>query len=206
MKVKLEEVERYERHVKMRLAFRFGVITVTDATQAVIRVRISLPDGRTSHGVAAEALARQMVREEPGIHRRAEPRPAPPVARPRHRALSRAGLRPRLRPVRRHLCRAAASAARRWASIRWWRPTGRRCSTARSSMRWAGPTGQSFAAMIAAQRSRHPRHVADARHRGCRPGAVPRRPEAGREHRRAPHGRPGRSADGGRPAGVGARQ
>ncbi len=34
MKVKLEEVERYERHVKMRLAFRFGVITVTDATQA----------------------------------------------------------------------------------------------------------------------------------------------------------------------------
>ena len=57
MKVKLEDVERFERHVKMRLAFRFGVITVTDATQAVIRVRISLPDGRTSHGVAAEALA-----------------------------------------------------------------------------------------------------------------------------------------------------
>ena len=57
MKVKLEEVERYERHVKMRLAFRFGVITVTDATQAVFKVRVSLADGQTSHGVAAEALA-----------------------------------------------------------------------------------------------------------------------------------------------------
>ncbi len=65
MKVKLEEVERYERHVKMRLAFRFGVITVTDATQAVIRVRISLPDGRPSHGVAAEALAAKWFEKSP---------------------------------------------------------------------------------------------------------------------------------------------
>jgi hypothetical protein len=65
MKVKLEEVERYERHVKMRLAFRFGVITVTDATQAVIRVRISLPDGRPSQGVAAEALAAKWFEKSP---------------------------------------------------------------------------------------------------------------------------------------------
>ena len=40
MKVKLEEVDRFERDVNMRLAFRFGVITVTDATQAVISVRV----------------------------------------------------------------------------------------------------------------------------------------------------------------------
>jgi len=65
MKVKLEEVERYERHVKMRLAFRFGVITVTDATQAVIKVRLSLTDGRTSHGVAAETLAAKWFEKSP---------------------------------------------------------------------------------------------------------------------------------------------
>jgi hypothetical protein len=65
MKVKLEEVERYERHVTMRLAFRFGVITVTDATQAVIRVRIALADGRTSEGVAAEALAAKWFEKSP---------------------------------------------------------------------------------------------------------------------------------------------
>src|SRR5258708_12084055 len=67
MKVKLEEVERYERHVKMRLAFRFGVITVTDATQAVIKVRVSLADGRTSHGVAAEALAAKWFEKSPAF-------------------------------------------------------------------------------------------------------------------------------------------
>jgi hypothetical protein len=65
MKIKLEEVERYERHVKMRLAFRFGMITVTDATQAVIRARITLPDGRSSHGVAAEALAAKWFEKSP---------------------------------------------------------------------------------------------------------------------------------------------
>jgi len=65
MKVKLEEVERYERPMKNRLAFRFGVITVTGGTQAVIRVRISLPDGRSSQGVAAEALAAKWFEKSP---------------------------------------------------------------------------------------------------------------------------------------------
>jgi hypothetical protein len=65
MKIKLEEVERYERPTKNRLAFRFGVITVTGGTQAVIRVRISLPDGRSSHGVAAEALAAKWFEKSP---------------------------------------------------------------------------------------------------------------------------------------------
>ncbi len=65
MKVRLENVERYERHVKLRLPFRFGVITVTDATQAVVRVRISLPDGRSGEGVAAEALAAGHEEPEP---------------------------------------------------------------------------------------------------------------------------------------------
>lgn len=56
-KVKVESVERFERDVKLRLPFRFGVITVTDATQAVIRVRVSLADGRSGTGIAAETLA-----------------------------------------------------------------------------------------------------------------------------------------------------
>ncbi len=56
-RVKLESVERYERDVRMRLPFRFGVTTVTHATQAVIRATIALPDGRRATGVAAESLA-----------------------------------------------------------------------------------------------------------------------------------------------------
>ncbi len=65
MKVKLEDVERYERPTKMRLAFRFGVITVTEGIQAVIRARISLPDGRSTQGVAAEALAAKWFEKSP---------------------------------------------------------------------------------------------------------------------------------------------
>jgi len=65
MKIKLEEVERYERPMTMRLAFRFGVITVTGGIQAVIRVRISLPDGRSGEGVAAEALAAKWFEKSP---------------------------------------------------------------------------------------------------------------------------------------------
>jgi hypothetical protein len=57
VKVKLEAVDRFERDFKLRLPFRFGVITVTHGTQAIIRVRIAFEDGRTSEGVAAEALA-----------------------------------------------------------------------------------------------------------------------------------------------------
>lgn len=55
--LKLEAVERFERDVKLRLPFRFGVTTVTHATQAVIRATIARPDGRTATGVAAETLA-----------------------------------------------------------------------------------------------------------------------------------------------------
>jgi len=47
MKIRLVEVERYERPMTLRLPFRFGVITVTEGVQAVIRVRISLPDGQS---------------------------------------------------------------------------------------------------------------------------------------------------------------
>ncbi len=56
-KVRLESVERFERDVRLRLPFRFGVTTVTHATQAVIRATVSLPDGTTETGVAAETLA-----------------------------------------------------------------------------------------------------------------------------------------------------
>lgn len=56
-KLKVESIERFERDVKLRLPFRFGVITVTEATQAVVRVKIALADGRSGIGVAAETLA-----------------------------------------------------------------------------------------------------------------------------------------------------
>ena len=59
-RVKIESVERFERDVRLRLPFRFGVTTVTQATQAVIRARISSASSRmssTSIAVMAKWLA-----------------------------------------------------------------------------------------------------------------------------------------------------
>ena len=69
IKVKLAAVECFERDVKLRLPFRFGVITVTQATQAVIRATIELKDGRRSVGVAAESLAAKWFDKNPAFSR-----------------------------------------------------------------------------------------------------------------------------------------
>ena len=56
MKVRVKAVDRFERDFRLRLPFRFGVITVTHGTQAILRVRVELEDGRSSEGVAGSAL------------------------------------------------------------------------------------------------------------------------------------------------------
>ena len=66
-RLRLEAVECFERDVRLRLPFRFGVITVTHATQAVIRATIALEDGRTSTGVAAETLGAKWFDKSPAF-------------------------------------------------------------------------------------------------------------------------------------------
>ncbi|HEU0062290.1 MAG TPA: mandelate racemase [Hyphomicrobiaceae bacterium] len=67
IKVRLAAVDCFERDVKLRLPFRFGVITVTEATQAVIRATIELEGGRSSVGVAAESLAAKWFDKNPAF-------------------------------------------------------------------------------------------------------------------------------------------
>lgn len=67
MKVRLDAADRFERDHKLRLPFRFGVITVTEGTQAILRVRIALEDGRISEGVAAEALGAKWFEKSPAF-------------------------------------------------------------------------------------------------------------------------------------------
>jgi L-alanine-DL-glutamate epimerase-like enolase superfamily enzyme len=50
-------VECYERPVRLRMPFRFGVVTLTEAPQAFVRARIRLADGREGWGAGAELLA-----------------------------------------------------------------------------------------------------------------------------------------------------
>lgn len=53
----VREIRLYERDVRLRMPFRFGVVTLTQAPQCFVRVRIELPDGRSHWGAAAEILA-----------------------------------------------------------------------------------------------------------------------------------------------------
>jgi hypothetical protein len=55
--VRLREIELYERPVRLRLPFRFGVVTLTECPQAFVRARIEAADGRSQWGAAAELMA-----------------------------------------------------------------------------------------------------------------------------------------------------
>jgi hypothetical protein len=63
----LLETERFEWPFTLRLPFRFGVITVTQGRQAVIRARIRLEDGREAWGIAAETLAAKWFDKDPKL-------------------------------------------------------------------------------------------------------------------------------------------
>jgi hypothetical protein len=56
-KVKVLGVEAFEQPFRLRMPFRFGVITVTEGLQAFLRVHLRLDDGREGFGYAAETLA-----------------------------------------------------------------------------------------------------------------------------------------------------
>ena len=53
----IRAIELFERAVVLRLPFRFGVVTLTACPQAFVRATLSMGDGRTATGVAAEMMA-----------------------------------------------------------------------------------------------------------------------------------------------------
>jgi hypothetical protein len=54
---RIRELELYERPVKLRMPFRFGVVTLTECPQAFARARIEFADGSGGWGAAAELMA-----------------------------------------------------------------------------------------------------------------------------------------------------
>ena len=56
-KLSLIAADFLERPVRLRLPFRFGVVTLREAPQVFVRARIKLADGREGEGVSAELLA-----------------------------------------------------------------------------------------------------------------------------------------------------
>jgi hypothetical protein len=57
LQFRIGEIELYERPVRLRLPFRFGVVTLTECPQAFVRARVETADGRSRWGAAAELMA-----------------------------------------------------------------------------------------------------------------------------------------------------
>ena len=66
-RIRLVEARFYERPVTLRLPFRFGVVTLTEAPQLFVRVRVRLGDGREGEGVAAELLVPKWFDKSPEL-------------------------------------------------------------------------------------------------------------------------------------------
>ncbi|MEO7243838.1 MAG: mandelate racemase [Rubrivivax sp.] len=66
-RLKVVQVECFEQPVKLRMPFRFGVITVTEGVQAIARVRVRVEDGREGVGYAAEALGAKWFDKNPHL-------------------------------------------------------------------------------------------------------------------------------------------
>jgi hypothetical protein len=67
LRLKLLDVELHERFVKLRLPFRFGVVTLREAPQLFVRARVRLADGREGEGVAAELLVPKWFDKNPAL-------------------------------------------------------------------------------------------------------------------------------------------
>jgi hypothetical protein len=63
----VEAIDLFERDVRLRMPFRFGVVTLTQAPQVFARVSIRLADGRTGTGMAAELLAPKWFDKNPAL-------------------------------------------------------------------------------------------------------------------------------------------
>src|SRR6185503_2436299 len=67
MKFTIEEISFFERDVRLRMPFRFGVVTLTEAPQAFAHARIRLESGKESEGAAAELLAPKWFDKNPAL-------------------------------------------------------------------------------------------------------------------------------------------
>ncbi|MDB5999754.1 MAG: mandelate racemase, partial [Rhizobacter sp.] len=66
-RLRVRAVDLFEQPYRLRLPFRFGVITVTHGLQALVRVRIEREGGGESWGYAAEALAAKWFDKNPAL-------------------------------------------------------------------------------------------------------------------------------------------
>ncbi len=66
-RIRIIEIDAFERDIKLRLPFRFGAATLEKAPQAFLRVRIEDEEGRTALGAAAEMMVPKWFDKNPAL-------------------------------------------------------------------------------------------------------------------------------------------
>ncbi len=66
-KLAIKDFQLFERAVTLRLPFRFGVVTLTEAREVFARVRVELETGEGAWGMAAEMLAPKWFDKNPDL-------------------------------------------------------------------------------------------------------------------------------------------
>lgn len=66
-RLRLLDARFFERPVKLRLPFRFGVVTLTEAPQVFVRAHVRMADGREGEGVSAELLVPKWFDKSPEL-------------------------------------------------------------------------------------------------------------------------------------------
>ena len=64
--VRVREVSLFERHVNLRLPFRFGAATVTQCPQAFVRIRVEV-GGKSIEGATAELMVPKWFDKAPTL-------------------------------------------------------------------------------------------------------------------------------------------
>ena len=67
MRFGVRQIDLFERDVRLRMPFRFGIVTLTEAPQAFARVRIRLENGAEAEGAAAEMLVPKWFDKNPAL-------------------------------------------------------------------------------------------------------------------------------------------
>ncbi|MGO8069296.1 mandelate racemase [Rhizobium leguminosarum] len=66
-RIRVIEIDAFERDVRLRLPFRFGAATLEKAPQAFLRVRVEDEEGRTALGAAAEMMVPKWFDKNPAF-------------------------------------------------------------------------------------------------------------------------------------------
>lgn len=66
-RIRIIEIDAFERDVRLRLPFRFGAATLETAPQAFLRVRVEDEEGRTALGAAAEMMVPKWFDKNPAL-------------------------------------------------------------------------------------------------------------------------------------------